>query len=149
MSTNLEDVFQKITTIESMRKTTDGPKKPLVLVIFSDMEFDAMVKSNNDTYDGNESISEELLKTETLQLICKDAGIAEVPIICYWDIAGRNSQKFPASADTSKVILLSGMSDGPLNALLTANFDAVTPEAFMHAALAKLPFHFDFEMVVD
>jgi hypothetical protein len=116
------------------------------LVIFSDMEFDRMVEFPDGD---NEHVSEELLKTENLQKMCNDAGLTDVPIICYWDIAGQNEQKFPASADTSKVVLLSGMSDGPLNALLTANFDNVTPEAFMHGAMAKLPFHFDVDMVVD
>ena len=146
-STNLEAVFAQIATLERNRfydcmESEDAPvtKKRLVIVVFSDMDFDSAFDNSAE----GEAGAEGLLKQEVLQRMWNQAGLSEplnpLPLIVFWNVRAKAPTPFPAGADAKGVVLMAGDSDGVFEALLTADFTNVTPRAFMKHALEKIPF---------
>jgi len=138
-STNLESVFERIAELESTRVRVDGEVvKELVVVIFTDMQFDIATQG-----------SENLLKKEIFEKTCKRAGLHRPFTIVYWDVAASGKSNFADVANTAGVVFLSGYSEGAMKAITTANFDDVTPQAFMISALDALPYELTDEMFID
>jgi hypothetical protein len=145
-STNLEAVFTQIATLESKRfydcvGCEDEPfnKKRLAIVIFSDMDFNSAFDNSSEGQTGA-----GLLQPDVLKKMWNQAGLSEplnpLPLIVFWNVRAKAPTPFPAGADAKGVVLMAGDSDGPFQALLTADFSNVTPAAFMKHALEKIPF---------
>ena len=148
-STNIDNVFEQAAKLEKTRlaaSTGDisAKKKRLVLVIFSDMQFDAAVQPLKSGEKGS-----SMLKTEVLQRLCKKVGLEEVPLLVYWDVQSSTTTTYPAGMSTDNVVLLSGTSDGNFQSLLSADFTNVTPAGFMMQAFAKLPYEITQESILD
>ena len=92
---------------------------------------------------------ENLLKKEIFEKTCKRAGLDRPFTIIYWDVAASGKSNFADSANTAGVVFLSGYSEGAMKAITTANFDNVTPQAFMISALDALPYKLTGEMFID
>ncbi|KAJ1467422.1 hypothetical protein T484DRAFT_1755881 [Baffinella frigidus] len=155
-STRLESVFDQMAILERSRhydmvgcEDPPIPIKQLVVVIISDMGFDDAMGASSTGENGVGG----LLKSDVLEKMYTDAGLGgplhPVPTIVYWNVRSPSNTPFPAGVDTEKVVLLSGDSDGPFQALLSADFSNVTRMAFMRQALSKLPFEITETMVVD
>jgi hypothetical protein len=139
-STNLLSVFERVVELESKRVRVEGePIKPLFVVIITDMNFNQ----------GVEDEGEKLLQKDILAGVCKKAGLVSVPTIVYFDVAGSGKMSYPAEANTSGVVLISGYSEAAIKCLASANFDDVSPMSMMLSALKELPFQITDEMVVD
>jgi hypothetical protein len=154
-STNLEAVFAQIAALERNRfydiTDCEDPlpvKKKLVVVVFSDMEFN---EAFDDSSGGEKGMG--LLKPAVLERLWNAAGLYAplnpLPMIVFWNVQNHSQTPFPAGADTNGVVLLNGDSDGPFTALMSADFTNVTPRAFMCEALKKIPFEIDAGKVVD
>jgi len=109
------------------------------------MEFDEAFHSwNTDAPSGD-----DLMKPEVLKSMCEQAGLAEVPLIAFWNVRGSGRVSFPAGADTENVVLLSGDNDGIFQAFLSADFSDVSPASFMHKALYNLPYKISPLWIID
>ena len=138
--TNLRSVFKKIAEDEEKRVRIPGDVvKPLFLVIITDMQWNQGVCD-----DGVDLLQEDVLRAE-----CTKAGLATVPTIVYFDVAGSGKMSYPASVNTSGVVMMSGYSESAIKCLSCANFDDVSPKSFMLSSLAELPYETMDEMIVD
>jgi hypothetical protein len=142
-STDLRSVFKRIAELEAKREHVEGePVKEVVLTIFTDMAFNDATRQ----YGGKTG---NMLQEDVLKEVCTQAGLAKVPTIVYFDVCGSSTMQYAASANTSGVVLISGYSESALKAIASANFDDISPLAFMLTALAELPYEITDDMVVD
>jgi hypothetical protein len=109
------------------------------------MEFDEAFHPSK----GKEPVGNDLMKPEVLKAMCKKAGLAEVPLIAFWNVRGSGRVSFPAGADTENVVLLSGDNDGIFQAFLSADFSDVSPASFMHRALYGIPYKISPLWIID
>jgi hypothetical protein len=147
--TCLESAFREAARLEKNRLSSgvfdpSSKHRKLCIVIFSDMHFSSAVKPLGSGEGGM-----DLLKTEILKKLCLQAGLTEIPVVVYWDVAGSGTSALPADVDAGNVILMAGSSDGPFSALLSADFDNVTPLAYMIQAFDKLPYKVTPEQMLD
>jgi hypothetical protein len=139
-STNLLSVFERVVELERGRVRVVGePIKPLIVVVITDMNFD----------EGIEDEGEELLQEDILKDVCKKAGLLIVPTIVYFDVAGSGKMSYPAAANTSGVVLISGYSESAIKCLASADFSDVSPMSFMLSAMEELPYDITDDMVAD
>lgn len=147
-STNLENVFTEVAYLEKKRLVMAGPDakpKRACIVIISDMCFNDGVTG----FKSGEKGMDSMLKPDVLKRVCLEAGLVDVPVIAFWDAANSGATVLPAGVDSKDVILMSGSSDGPFQALLTADFSDVSPLGYFRQAMAKLPYTINSEDIVD
>ena len=138
-STCLESVFERIAELEKNRVHPEGDSvNDIVLLIFSDMMWDSAMSG-----------ADNMLKGDVLEAICKRVGLAKVPKIVYWDVSSSGKMSYPASANTSGTVLVSGYSESMVKCVANGDFENVSPYAFSLSAFELLPYIITDEMLVD
>jgi hypothetical protein len=116
-STNIAAAFDAILT--RARTADDGFVMPRALIVLSDMEFDMA--------HGSKRLNHAVMRRKF-----EAAGFA-VPTLVYWNLAGR-AHNLPAGDDPG-VVLVSGFSPKVAEVALSGEFDKLTPESMMRAAV--------------
>jgi len=119
MSTNLEKAMNKILEL-AIKKEVGQKDMPDVLLVLSDMEFDACVWHEETLY-------------ESTQRNFAKAGY-EMPKIVFWALNGRSGNQ-PVKFNERGTALVSGFSPAILKSILSANLETFTPEAVMLEAV--------------
>jgi hypothetical protein len=99
-----------------LQSLIDGQVDPktvssLILVVFSDMQFDAAEGSTN-TWD--------LVAQEKIEIMFQEKEF-QVPHMVYWNLNSSESSGFPAHTETKGVTMLSGFSQASLKSFLSGN----------------------------
>jgi len=119
MSTNIEAAFAEILAT-GRRNNVPNEDMPKILLIVSDMEFDACVKNGS---------GDRITNYENARVLFEMAGYS-LPKVVFWAINGRSDNN-PVSEHTSGTALVSGFSPAIFKAILKADFENYTPEAVM------------------
>lgn len=119
-NTNLEKVFDIVLT-HAKRGNIPEDDMPNVILILSDMEFDAGITAPNDTLMG------------TIKSKYQESGY-EVPKIVFWNLNAREGN-VPVTYREDGTALVSGFSPSIMTALLAG--DNFTPEGIMLAAIGS------------
>jgi hypothetical protein len=112
MNTNFNAVFTKLILPMAIRNKL--PKEEMIkrLFVFSDMEFDSSIITNNGSRGG------DVWKTEHEQVTSAfEAAGYEVPEIVYWNLQGARGSK-PVKADWEGVAVMSGFSSNMLKVFM-------------------------------
>jgi hypothetical protein len=120
MNTNLHKAFDKIlsTAVNGQVPEAEMPK---VLLILSDMQFDACARHDDSA----------------IEMIARkyEAAGYEMPKVVFWNLAA--SGNAPVKFDKSGTALVSGFSPSIVKAVLDADFDCFTPEAIMNKTIMQ------------
>lgn len=118
MNTNLHAAFDQILNVATKNNV---PQKdmPQILLILSDMQFDECAKFDDSAY----------------QMIQRKFAVAgyTTPAIVFWNLASRDN--VPVSFNEQGVALISGFSPSIMKSVLAFDFDSISPEAIMRAAV--------------
>ena len=114
MNTNLHAAFNKILSVAVKGKVPQADM-PKMLLILSDMQFDACVHYDNSAM-------------EMIERKYAEAGY-EVPQVVFWNL--NSSDNVPVKADKSGAALVSGFSPSIMTSLLAADPSEFTPEGVM------------------
>jgi len=118
MNTNL-NAAMKLILDTAVRNNVPAADMPGMLIIFSDMQFDACIKHDDSAL-------------EMIERKYEEAGYVP-PKIVFWNLnAGSN---VPVKFDKSGAALVSGFSPAVASAILSGNMDDFTPEAIMLKAV--------------
>ena len=118
MNTNL-NAAMKLILDTAVRNNVPAADMPGMLIIFSDMQFDACIKHDDSAL-------------EMIERKYEEAGYVS-PKIVFWNLnAGSN---VPVKFDKSGAALVSGFSPAVASAILSGNMDDFTPEAIMLKAV--------------
>jgi hypothetical protein len=114
MNTNLHAAFDKILAT-AVKNRVPQEDMPAMLLILSDMQFDACIKHNDSAM-------------EMIERKYASAGYA-VPQVIFWNL--NSSDNVPVRADKSGAALVSGFSPSIMKSLLAANLEEFTPLGIM------------------
>ena len=120
MNTDLHKAFDKI-----LKVATDGQvpqaEMPKVLLILSDMQFDACTRFDD----------------RAIEMIARkyEAAGYEMPKVVFWNLNSHGN--VPVKFNESGVALVSGFSPSIVKAVLDADFDDFTPEAIMKKTIMQ------------
>jgi hypothetical protein len=120
-STNLQSTFELILD-KAVKGKVPQSEMPTMLLILSDMEFNAAVNRN---YRGN---NWDVTAQEMVEKLYSDAGY-EMPKIVYWNLHSRNDNNKPVQFDKKGTALVSGFSPAILTSLLSGK--DMTPLSMM------------------
>ena len=125
MSTNLHAALEKIlnTATTQAARQEDMPK---MLLIFSDMQFNACVRYDDSAM-------------EMIERKYAEAGY-EVPAIVFWNLNSKGNT--PVKADKSGAALVSGFSPSILTSLLSADPKEFTPRGIMMKTIMNTRYDF-------
>jgi hypothetical protein len=115
MSTNLHAAFKKILDT-AVKGGVPQEEMPDMVLILSDMQFDACVKHDDSAI-------------EMIARKYQEAGY-EIPKVVFWNLNASYGNS-PVKFDTSGTALVSGFSPAIVKPLLSADLDGFTPEAVM------------------
>lgn len=121
-STNIESAFDLIlkVAVENNVKTQDMPK---TLMIFSDMQFNlASCGSSSTMFD----VAKQMF----------DERGYELPNVVFWNLNAEYGN-VPVTKDQSGAVLVSGFSPAIMEAVLSSEFEQITPEGLMLKVLMK------------
>jgi hypothetical protein len=120
MNTNLHKAFEKILKVAAEGQVPQA-EMPKVLLILSDMQFDACARYDNSA----------------IEMIARkyEAAGYEMPKVVFWNLNA--SGNAPVKFNDSGVALVSGFSPTIVKAVLDADFDDFTPEAIMLKTLMQ------------
>jgi hypothetical protein len=118
MNTNIHKAFEQIlfTAKAGVVPQTD---MPAVLLILSDMQFDQCAHHDDSAM-------------QMIERKYADAGY-KVPVIVFWNLNGRDNK--PVSFDKKGTALVSGFSPAIMKAVLSADFDDISPESIVRDAV--------------
>lgn len=127
-TTNIEAAFVLIlkVAIENNVSPADMPK---TLMIFSDMQFNAASRGNNLT-----------IFAAAKQMF--DEKGYDLPNVVFWNLAARNAN-VPVTKDQTGAMLVSGFSPAIMEAVLSNDFEQITPEGLMLKVLMKDRYNLD------
>lgn len=114
MSTNLHAAFSKILTVAVDGKVPQA-EMPKMLLILSDMQFNACVRNDDSAM-------------QMIERKYAEAGY-ELPQVVFWNL--NSSDNVPVKADKSGAALVSGFSPSIMTSLLSADPSEFTPEGVM------------------
>lgn len=116
-STNLSKAFRLI--LDACREGAVPPEDvaKLVLVVFSDMQFDAPSTRGP-------GCGPWATQYEEIVGMFNDAGYPGVPHVVFWNLRG-NTRDYPAKDDTPGVTMLSGFSPSQLKFLIAADLETM------------------------
>lgn len=115
MSTDIEKALNKVLSVAKSGNVSQE-QMPKILLIMSDMQFNAAAKFSQTAMD-------------LFRFRYEQAGY-ELPKIVFWNLNG-NYENSPAQAQTPDVALVSGFSPSVLKAVLAGDVEQFTPEAIM------------------
>lgn len=119
MTTNIQAAFDAV--LAQAKKAESGFAMPEALIVLSDMEFNVADRKG-------------LTNHEAMKRKFEAAGI-RMPTLVYWNLNGR-AGNLPAKGQDAGVVLVSGFSPKIVETILAGDFQALTPEALMHAAVS-------------
>jgi hypothetical protein len=114
MSTNLNAAMNKILDV-AVKGSVPASDMPKMLLILSDMQFDACAKHDDSAM-------------AMIERKFEAAGYT-VPQIVFWNL--NSSDNVPVKSDKSGAALVSGFSPSIMTSLLAADLDQFTPEGIM------------------
>lgn len=114
MNTNLHAAFALVLKL-AVDKKVPAADMPSILLILSDMQFDACIQYNDSAM-------------EMIRRKYQEAGYT-VPTIVFWNL--NDYSNVPVSYDAKGVALVSGFSPAIMKAILGADMDTLTPETIM------------------
>jgi Domain of unknown function (DUF2828) len=114
MSTDLHAAFNKILDVAVKGKVPQSDMPAMVLIL-SDMQFNACVKHDNSAM-------------EMIERKFEAAGYT-VPQVVFWNL--NSTSNVPVASDKSGAALVSGFSPSIMTSLLAADLDQFTPEGIM------------------
>lgn len=114
MSTNLEATY-KLLLDKAVKNNVSKEDMPTMLIIFSDMQFNACVRNSDNT------------AQEMANRMYNEAGYS-LPKIVYWNLSARNGDS-PVQFDENGTALVSGFSPALLKSLLAGK--NITPYSMM------------------
>jgi hypothetical protein len=128
MSTNIEAAFDLILST-ALSHAVPQAQMPQILLILSDMQFDA-------SHHGAQ-VQRHRMQTafEMVAAKYRMAGYV-MPQVVFWNLNGAY-KNVPVRFDTHGVAMVSGFSPAILDAILKADFDHLSPENVMRAAVMK------------
>ena len=104
MTTNVGKAFLKVLDV-AVRNNVPASDMPEILLILSDMEFDAATRATDTNHDAAKAAFER-------------AGY-KLPKVVYWNLASR-TKNVPVKSDAVDVALVSGFSPSTMKAILAA-----------------------------
>lgn len=119
MSTNIEGAFDAILNL-ARQNAVPAADMPKILLILSDMEFDACARDRSGS---------RITNYENARIMFERAGY-QLPKVVFWTINGRADNN-PVSQHTSGTALVSGFSPSIFKSVVKADFENYTPEAVM------------------
>lgn len=114
MNTNLNAAFDKILGT-AVKHRVPQEDMPAMLLILSDMQFDACIRHNDSAM-------------EMIERKYATAGYT-VPQVVFWNL--NSADNVPVKADKSGAALVSGFSPSIMKSLLAANLEEFTPQGIM------------------
>lgn len=114
MSTNLHGAFNAILDA-AVKNSVPAADMPEILILFSDMQFDACVQNDHSAM--------EMIEHKYIE-----AGYT-VPKVVFWNL--NSDSNVPVKFDKSGTALVSGFSPAIAKSILSGNIDDFTPEAIM------------------
>ena len=114
MNTNLHAAFERVLEVAVKNKVSEADM-PSVILILSDMQFDACVNFDDSAFD---MISRKY----------ENAGY-KLPGIVFWNLKTHGNA--PVRFDQKGTALVSGFSPAIMKSVLKADFENMTPEAIM------------------
>lgn len=114
MNTNLHAALDKILSV-AVRGNVPQEEMPNMLLILSDMQFDACVSHDDNAI-------------QMIQRRYAQAGYA-MPQVVFWNL--NSSDNVPVKSDKSGAALVSGFSPAIMTSLLAADLEEFTPEGIM------------------
>ena len=126
MTTNLEAVF-KLVLNQAVKHNVPESEMPTMILILSDMEFDAATGANGGRLWGERTPAWTPTAQKMIEQMYSDAGY-NMPKIVYWNLNARNDN-YPVKYDTQGTALVSGFSPALLTSLLAGK--DFTPEIMM------------------
>ena len=125
MDTNLHAAFDKILST-AVKGNVPQSDMPAMVLILSDMQFDACVSHDSSAM-------------EMIERKYEAAGYS-MPQVVFWNL--RATGNVPVKADKSGAALVSGFSPAITTALLAADLDEFTPEGIMKKTVMKDRYNF-------
>jgi hypothetical protein len=121
MNTNLHKAFERILDV-AVKGNVPQADMPTVLLVMSDMQFDACAKHDDSA----------------MQMIERkyEAAGYKVPVIVFWNISAGGKDNAPVSFNKKGVALVSGCSPAIMKAVLAADFDDLSPETIVRDAVS-------------
>jgi hypothetical protein len=121
MNTNLPAAFDKILRV-AVRRNVPESEMPKVLLILSDMQFDACTRFDDSA----------------MQMIRRkyEAAGYSLPAIVFWNLNDRGGNK-PVRFNEKGVALVSGFSPSIMKSVLSSDLDKFTPENVMLKTVMK------------
>jgi hypothetical protein len=121
MNTNLHKAFERILDV-AVKGNVPAADMPTVLLIMSDMQFDACAKHDDSA----------------MGMIERKYAAAgyKVPVIVFWNISAGGKDNAPVSFNKKGVALVSGCSPAIMKAVLAADFDDLSPETIVRDAVS-------------
>ncbi len=120
MNTNIEAAF-KLVLDHAVKNQVKPADMPTMLVVISDMEFDACVSGDTNYNQAKKSF---------------EAAGYEMPKVVFWNVNARNAQH-PVRARDAQTALISGYSPAIMQSLLADGLEEFSPEAIMKATLMR------------
>jgi len=114
MNTDLHAAFERILEV-AVANTVPQEDMPKAVLILSDMQFDHCTKYDDSAI-------------EMVRRKYEEAGY-NVPGVVFWNLNSHSN--VPVSYDSNGTALISGFSPSILKAVLSADFDSMTPESIM------------------
>lgn len=121
MNTNLHAAFNRILDL-AVKNAVPQTDMPEVLLILSDMQFDACTRHDDNAMGMIERKYE--------------AAGYKVPVIVFWNISDGRTKNVPVSFDKKGTALVSGFSPAIMKAVLAADFDDLSPESIVRDAVS-------------
>ena len=119
-STNLHAAFDKILDV-AVKNKVSADEMPAALLILSDMQFNSCVKHDDRAMD-------------MIRRKYEEAGY-KAPGVVFWNL--NDAGNVPVRFDEKGTALVSGFSPSVMKAVLSCDFESMTPEAIMLAAISS------------
>jgi len=120
MSTNLHRAFDEILRVATTN-TVATEDMPEILLIMSDMQFNACIRFDDSAY-------------QMIQRKYENAGY-KMPSIVFWNL--NDAGNTPVTFDTKGTALVSGFSPAIMKAVLAADLEDFTPQSVMLKAISS------------
>lgn len=128
MNTDLNSAFSEVLNIATKHKVSQEDM-PDVILIMSDMQFDASCKYNETAL--------QMMKRKY-----EEAGY-NMPGVVFWNLSNYGSDNTPVKVDDRGVVLVSGFSPNLMETVLEGDFKDFTPYSMMLKVLMKDAYNLD------
>lgn len=139
MSTNLELALTKILEM-AVRGKVPANEMPSMLLIMSDMQFNSCIgTSTGSGWSSRMTGRNDPRAIEMIKSQYRRAGY-EAPAVVFWNLNAASN--VPVSFDETGTALVSGFSPAIMKAVLSADYDDMTPEGIMRKTIMQEKYDF-------